>query len=132
MDYRDIKEFLSDSFKYILLIAGVILVIVYIFTFQQVVGPSMNMTLESGDITVLLKSHYKIFNVKYGDIISFEYSGSKYLIKRVIGLPGDTIEFKDNTLYRNGEVIEEPYLKDVTTDDFNLSELEYTMCFDKK
>ena len=48
------------------------------------------------------------------------------MIKRVVGLPGDTIEFRDNTLYINGEVYEEDYLgDDVITDDFSLQDIGY-------
>lgn len=126
MDYQDIKEFFKDTIGYILVVGIVILIIVYVFTFSQVVGPSMSPTLNEGDITVLLKSHYKIFDVKRTDVISFTYDEGKYLIKRVIGLPGDKIIIKDNKVYINDEELEEAYLPDdVVNEDFKLEDLGY-------
>lgn len=120
MDWLDIKEFFSDTFKYFLVVIFVLLVIVYVFTFTQVVGPSMEPTLEAKNITVLSKSHYQFFEVKRGDIIAFEYNGMRNLVKRVIGLPGETVEFKDNVLYINGQEVKEPYIKNEVTKDYVL------------
>ena len=53
MDFRDIKEFLIDTIKYITTAAVVIFVIMYVVTIQQVVGPSMSKTLNSQDIVLL-------------------------------------------------------------------------------
>ncbi len=125
MDWLDIKEFIKDSIKYLLLIVGVMLVIIYVFTFQQVVGPSMMNTLNEGDIVFLSKSHYRVFEIKRYDIISFKYDDTKFLIKRVIGLPGDKIEFKDNKLYINDVYIEENYVGDYKSADFSLSDIGY-------
>ncbi len=54
-------------------------------------------------------------------------SKDKLLVKRVIGMPGETIEYMDNRLYVNGAYIEEPFLSDVTTGDLKvtLQENEY-------
>ena len=46
------------------------------------------------------------------------------LVKRIIGLPGETVEYKNNTLYINGKEMEEPFIN-TNTDDFNLNELGY-------
>jgi signal peptidase I len=50
---------------------------------------------------------------QHGDIIVFEYpeDPTKDFIKRVIGVPGDVIEIKDKTVYRNGQKLDEPYVK---------------------
>ena len=86
----------------------------------------MNSTLIDGDVLILSKANYRFFDIKRGDIISLDYEDTKYLIKRVIGLPGDTIEIKDNILYINGEVYEENYLdKGLEYPDFSLSDLGY-------
>ena len=47
------------------------------------------------------------------------------MIKRVVGLPGDYIEYKDNYLYVNGVKYKESFINDVITEDFNLKELGY-------
>ena len=55
------------------------------------------------------------------------YADTKFLVKRVVGLPGETVEFKDNKLYINGKYYEEKYLgDDIVTDNFSLEELNYT------
>ena len=64
MDLRDIKEFLKDTFKYILTVVVVLVIIIYVVSIQQVVGPSMSPTLNSGDILILNKLNYKIFEIK--------------------------------------------------------------------
>ena len=92
MDLREAREFIIDSSKMILTIVLVIVFIMYIATIQQIVGSSMSPTYESQDIVVLNKLHYIFFDVKRFDVVSFEYDSTKYLIKRVIGLPGDKIE----------------------------------------
>lgn len=125
MDFRDIKEFLIDTAKYLATAAAVIFVVLYVVTIQQVVGPSMSSTLESQDIVLLSRSHYRFFDIKRFDVISFEYADTKYLIKRVIGLPGDKVEYKNNTLYINDETVEEGYLGGHVTEDFSLISLGY-------
>ena len=47
------------------------------------------------------------------------------MIKRVVGLPGDYIEYKDNYLYVNGEKYKEPFINNVETEDFSLKDLGY-------
>lgn len=126
MDLREAREFIIDSSKMILTIVLVIVIIMYIATIQQIVGSSMLPTYESQDIVVLNKLHYIFFDVKRFDVVSFEYDSTKYLIKRVIGLPGDKVEYKDNVLYINDKKIEEEYLdKDTVTENFSLMNLGY-------
>ena len=126
MDLRDVKEFCIDTSKYIITIFIVIFVIVYVASVQQVVGSSMSPTFSNQDILILNKFHYRFFEVKRFDIVSFQYDDTKYLIKRVIGLPGDKVEYKDNVLYINGEIVEEEFLSDnINTNDFSLNDLGY-------
>ncbi len=125
MDFRDIKEFLIDTSKYLIVIAVVLLIVLYVVSLQQVVGPSMDPTLKDGDILVLSKFHYHIFDVKRNDVIAFSYDDSKFLIKRVIGLPGETISYKDNILYIDGVGYTEDLVPDTTTSDFDLTDFGY-------
>ena len=75
---------------------------------------------------ILNKLHYRFFKIKRFDVVSLNYDGSKYLIKRVIGLPGDNIEYKNNKLFINGKKIEEYFLdKETNTEDFSLTTLGY-------
>lgn len=123
MDLRDIKEFVKDFIKVAILIIVVFAIYMWVIGMQQVVGTSMNHTLENGDMVLLYKAGYKISDIKRFDVISFYYDETKYLIKRVIGLPGEHIAYKDNKLYVNGEYIEEE--RDFITEDFDLKELGY-------
>ena len=72
-------------------------------------------TLNDGDIMILDKIGYKINGLDRFDIVVVDYKGEK-IIKRVIGLPGDHIEYKDNKLYINGKLVEEEYKRKETSD----------------
>lgn len=125
MDWLDIKEFLKDSAKYILTIIAVLFIVVYVVSVQQIIGPSMQPTLNNGDIVLLNKFQYRLFDVKRNQIIALNYKDTKYMVKRVIGLPGEKIEFKGNILYINDKAFNEPFIKDVKTNDFSLADLGY-------
>lgn len=126
MDWLSIREFILDFIKLIIVIIVILLLMIYVVSITQVVGNSMSSTLENGDVLILNKFKYRFMDIERGDIISFEYDDTKYLIKRVIGLPGDTISISDNTLYINGELYVENYLdENLEYDDFSLSSLGY-------
>ena len=80
-------------------------------------------TLLDGDIMILDKIGYRINDLKRFDIVVIKYNNEK-IIKRVIGLPGDYIEYKDNVLYVNGKEIKEEYKRDITNN-FSLKDLGY-------
>lgn len=123
MDFRDIKEFIKDTFKYLIVIITVILVVVYVVSLQQVVGPSMTPNYLEGNIFVLNKIKYRFTNPKRFEVVVVKYDNSQNFIKRVIGVPGDYIEYRDNILYVNGEQTEEPFKIEGTTNDFTLKDL---------
>lgn len=123
MDLRDIKEFLKDSLKYVIVIAIVFFIAMFVFSFQQVIGPSMNDTLNDRDIVLVNKLSVKINSIKRGDILVVE-ANEKYMIKRVIGLPGEKIEYKDHQLYINDKLVNEDYLSS-ETDDFDTTYLGF-------
>ncbi len=93
------------------------LTLVLAFTFvyfiglqTAVVGQSMAETLNGGDRILVNRFIYKITNPKPNDIIVFQPNGnekSHYYVKRVVAVPGDTVQIKDGTLYVNGEPFEE-------------------------
>lgn len=126
MDWLSIREALIDTFKFIAVVAVILVLMIYVVSIAQVMGSSMYPTLKDGEILILDKLHYHLFEVKRGDIISLDYADTKYLIKRVIGLPGDVIEIIDNQLYINGNLYEEAYIDDsLVYDDFSLLDLGY-------
>ena len=127
MDFREIKEFLSDTFKYIIVILLVLILAIYVISLSQVVGNSMSPNYNDGDVVFVSKIHYKISSIQRNDIISFKNEDTRYLIKRVIGLPGEIIEYKDNTLYIDGIGYDELYLdKNIKTNNFSLNDIGYT------
>lgn len=128
MDFRGVKEFLKDVSLYVIIIVLILLTVNYVVTIQQNVGPSMNPTLESGDAFLLNKFIYKISEVKRGDIIVFNYDDTKYLVKRVIGLPGEKVEYRNNILYINDKPFVEDFLSDDTiTNDFTMEDIKNTL-----
>lgn len=115
-----------------LLIAFGIAAIIRFFLFTPIVvdGESMMPTLKNGDRMVVNKIGYMVGEPHRFDIVVFHAPEQKNYIKRVIGLPGDRVEYKNDQLYINGKAIPEPYLdqykSEITegslTDDFTLAE----------
>lgn len=107
-----------------LVIAIILVIIVRTFFISSYVvdGPSMLPTLENGDKLIVNKIGYKLGDVKRSDVIVFHANENEDYVKRIIGLPGDTVVCQEDQLYINGELIEEPYLEDYeVTGDFNVS-----------
>ncbi|MFH0846853.1 MAG: signal peptidase I [Chloroflexota bacterium] len=79
-----------------------------------VVGSSMEPTVYPQERLIVNKAAYVFGKPARGDIIVFHPPASLQLdyIKRVIALPGDTVEVKDGVVYVNGERLDEPYIKD--------------------
>ena len=115
------KEKIKPLLPYIIIIAVVLFIKAFIVTPIKVNGESMYPTLEEGDIMILNKTAYYFNKPKRFDIVVVDMP-NEYLIKRVIGLPGEHIEYKNNTLYVDGKKIEENF-KHGKTDDFNIKEL---------
>lgn len=102
------KEWLNTAFFIVGL--GVVLLLLRYFVFTPVIvkGDSMDPTLEDGERVIALKNT----DIKRFDIVTFpapDDPGKNY-IKRVIGLPGDTIEYQNDVLLINGKEVDEPYL----------------------
>lgn len=115
-----IKKGLKEMVPYVILILVIVFIRLFIITPVRVDGTSMENTLKENDILILNK-----FDHKYDrfDVVVFKYNNQK-LIKRVIGLPGEKVEFKNNKLYINGEYIEEDFLGSKSFN-FNITNLGY-------
>ncbi|HEX2047995.1 MAG TPA: signal peptidase I [Acidimicrobiales bacterium] len=102
-------------------IAGGALLIAFLiktFLLQAFYIPSLSMdpTLKINDRVLVNKLSYDLHDVNRGDIVVFESpphetSENKDLIKRVIGLPGETVEAHDGRIFIDGQVLDEPYLE---------------------
>jgi signal peptidase I len=79
----------------------------------QVRGTSMFPTLQNGEYILVDRLSYRLHAPQRGDIIIFHppVAESEDYVKRVIGLPGDRIQVKNGTVYVNGELLREPYLR---------------------
>jgi len=95
-----------------LLIAVALAVIIRYFLLAPIVvdGYSMMPTLHDQDRMIVNKISYTFGEPDRFDIVVFHAPEQKDYIKRIIGLPGDTVEYIDDVLYINGEPIDEPYL----------------------
>lgn len=109
------NKWIKEILPYIIIIVVVLLIKAYIFTPVIVNGPSMMDTLHNKDVMILDKIGMRLNGIDRFDIVVIETDHAK-IIKRVIGLPGETIEYKDNELYIDGKKIEDPYGKEVTYD----------------
>lgn len=118
------KQTKKEIIIYVSIFLLIIIIRTFIVTPIRVNGDSMNPTLKDGEIMILNKIGYSINGVERFDIVVVDYNGDK-LIKRVIGLPGETLKYENNILYINGQEVEEPYLNE-STEDFNITSLGYS------
>lgn len=112
-------KLINDVAIYLVIIIVIVAIRTYIVTPVRVDGESMVPTLSNNEILILQKydDNYKRF-----DIVVLNYNNQK-LIKRVIGLPGEYVKYKNNNLYINGVKIEEQFNTGGDTEDFELKDL---------
>jgi signal peptidase I len=94
------KNVIKEIISYVLIIGGVLLIKAFVMSPIIVNGDSMNKTLKDNDIMILNKWSYHFDEVDRFDIVVVKDEDG-YLIKRVIGLPGDIIYYMNNNLYIN-------------------------------
>ncbi len=107
-------KFLKELLPYILIIIVVILIRTFLFSPALVSGSSMENTLYDGELVIVNKIGLKS-GIERFDIVIVKI-GNELLIKRVIGLPNEKIEYRDNILYINDEVMETPIEFEKTLD----------------
>ena len=110
---------IKDVLKFVLLVA---LIVIPIRTFIAqpfvVNGASMNPTFAHGDYLIVDQLSYRFNEPQRGEVVVFQYPNdpSQFFIKRIIGLPGETIELEDKTItiindnWPQGFELDEPYL----------------------
>lgn len=114
------KSVIGETVSFILYIAVVFLVtflvIHYVGQRTQVSGSSMEYTLSDGDNLIVDKISYRFYEPERFDIIVFPFQQEEdtYYIKRIIGLPGETVQIgEDGTILINGMELEESYGREV-------------------
>ena len=118
MEKEKKKINLKDTVSFIIYIAVVFvityLVITYVGQRTEVIGTSMEYTLSDGDNLIVDKISYRFHDPERFDIIVFPYQDGTYYIKRIIGLPGETVRIdEEGSIYINGERLQESYGKEV-------------------
>lgn len=106
-----LREILSFAGYVIFVILFTYLVVHYVGQRTEVVGYSMYPTLNNGDNLLVDKLSYRFSDIERFDIVVFEYQHEEncFYIKRVIGLPGETVQIVGDQIFINGEVLEEDY-----------------------
>ena len=115
---KNIKELIP----YIIIIIVVVFIRSYIITPVIVRGDSMDNTLKDGQVLFLSKISYRLNDIKRFDIIVIKDIDNDLIIKRVIGTPGDYVEYKNDTLYINNKKVKDKYGNGETSD-FTLEEI---------
>lgn len=105
------KELFGNVLYIVIVIAVTVFVITFVGQRTKVDGDSMYPSLHHGDNLIVDKISYRFHEPERFDVIIFPYQDTKqYYIKRVIGLPGETVQIDyDGTIYINGEILDESY-----------------------
>ena len=113
---RVTREMFANLMSWIFMVfLGVLLAYFLIVTMgirTTVIGSSMEPSLYNGQVVFLNRIIYNIVAHKRGDVVAFLPNGNlnaHYSIKRVVGVPGDTVEISDGILYLNGEAKNEMF-----------------------
>lgn len=112
---KEKKNILKDIISLLVYAAVVFGITFFIITFvgqrTKVIGNSMYDTLEDGDNLILEKLSYRFHDPERFDVIVFRFLHKEktFYIKRIIGLPGETVQIIGSDIYINGELLEEDY-----------------------
>lgn len=133
----------KEIMSWILTLAAAVVIALVIRTFLfepvRVDGESMCDTLQNNEIMFVTKPEYLLSDPQLGDVVICKYPGrTENFVKRVMGVPGDIIEVRENVVYRNGVAVDEPYLTKSRNDDgfsmapFTLGSEEYFVMGDNR
>ena len=124
---KALKEILSTGIYLLIVLGLTYLVIMYVGQRTEVNGESMAPTLSDGDNLIVDKISYRFNEPERFDIIVFPFQHKKdtFYIKRIIGLPGETVEItEEGVIYINGDVLEESYGREIISPE-HVGRVEY-------
>ncbi len=98
------KKIIKEVYPYVVIIIVVVLIRSFLITPAIVDGDSMVPTLLNNEVVLLNKIDLRLNEIERFDIVVINYNKDK-LVKRIIGLPNEKIEYIDNTLYINDEIV---------------------------
>ena len=113
------REILSWGLYLVVIFGLTYLIVTYVGQRTSVSGSSMETTLSDGDNLIVDKISYRFHDPERFDIVvfPFRYADKTYYIKRIIGLPGETVYiYEEGTIYIDGEVLNENFGKEVIQD----------------
>ncbi|MBQ3222703.1 MAG: signal peptidase I [Clostridia bacterium] len=106
------REIFEWAKAIVIALVAALLIRTFVFGLVRVDGASMLETLQHGDIMFVTMYDRFFGDYERGEVVICNYPNAKgYRVKRVVGLPGDTIEIKDKQTYINGELLEEDYVE---------------------
>jgi len=117
---KKVMGIIKGVIPYLVIILIVLFIRAYVVIPIRVNGDSMAPTLEMNEFMILNRLAYRNQDLNRFDIVVIQY-GDRPLIKRIIGLPGETVEYRDKVLYINGEAVEETFERG-DTEDYNITE----------
>ncbi len=137
---RILRDILGWVLYFLIIIVAVYFVITYVGQRTKVSGSSMEPTLQNGDNLIVDKLSYRFREPERYEIIvfPFKHAENTFYIKRIIGLPGDTIQVKEGYVYLNGEKLEESFEKidigkeGIAIESITLGEEEYFVMGDNR
>jgi signal peptidase I len=108
------RSFLREIIDTLVLIAAIYSLVNLASARFIVQGPSMQPNFHTGEFLIVSRLNYLLDQPQRGDIVVFHYPGNpeEDYIKRVIGLPGDTVEIRDTLVYVNDVQLDEPYINE--------------------
>lgn len=135
------RELLGWVFYFLIIIVLTYIIITYVGQRTAVEGSSMESTLSNGDHLLVDKLSYRFWEPQRYDIIVFPYQHAEntYYIKRIIGMPGETVQVLDGHTYIDGELLESDIYgsevmeaADMAKDPVTLGENEYFVLGDNR
>lgn len=114
-----LKQITNWIFDIVVVITIAFVLVTFFGVRTSVIGVSMEPVLKDGDQVLVNKFVYYIKKPSRGDVVVFKPNGnenSHYYVKRIVGLPGETIQIKEGSVYIDGEIYEDNHFYDTIMD----------------